>query len=152
MTAATPGGPSTGSEAIAAHRLYPQADDGRIDLATALKLLSLPRSLGANPADGQAVMAYNGRFGPYVKSGEETRSLPADVSPLDVTLEQALALLAPMLKPSKFLAWANTRGVAKAVQASARMVFFMGDKFGWLAAQAMKSAVRAGFATRLPRR
>ncbi len=39
-------------------------------------------------------MAYNGRFGPYVKCGEETRSLPADISPLDVTLEQALHLLA----------------------------------------------------------
>ncbi len=37
-------------------------------------------------------MAYNGRFGPYVKCGEETRSLPADISPLDVTLEQAVAL------------------------------------------------------------
>jgi DNA topoisomerase-1 len=65
-----------------------------IDLATALKLLSLPRNLGDHPQHaGQAVMAYNGRFGPYVKSGEETRSLPADVSPLDVSLEQAVHLL-----------------------------------------------------------
>ena len=39
-------------------------------------------------------MAYNGRFGPYVKCGEETRSLPGELSPLDVTLQQALDLLA----------------------------------------------------------
>jgi DNA topoisomerase-1 len=65
-----------------------------VDLATALKLLSLPRNLGNRPESGQPVMAYNGRFGPYIKSGDDTRSLPADISPLDVTLEQALHLLA----------------------------------------------------------
>jgi DNA topoisomerase-1 len=65
-----------------------------IDLPTALKLLSLPRNLGDHPQLGQPVMAFNGRFGPYVKCGEETRSLPADISPLDVTIEQAVHLLA----------------------------------------------------------
>jgi DNA topoisomerase-1 len=66
----------------------------QVDLPTALKLLSLPRELGNQPAGGQPVVAYNGRFGPYVKCGEETRSLPAQLSPLDVTLQQALELLA----------------------------------------------------------
>jgi len=65
-----------------------------IDLATALKLLTLPRNLGDHPQQGQPVMAFNGRFGPYVKCVEETRSLPADQSPLDVTLAQAVELLA----------------------------------------------------------
>jgi DNA topoisomerase I len=65
-----------------------------VDLATALKLLSLPRNLGVHPEQEKPVMAFNGRFGPYVKCGDETRSLPADISPLDVTLDQALHLLA----------------------------------------------------------
>jgi len=64
-----------------------------VDFETALKLLTLPRNLGDHPQQGQPIVAYNGRFGPYVKSGEETRSLPADISPLDVTLEQAVHLL-----------------------------------------------------------
>jgi DNA topoisomerase-1 len=65
-----------------------------VDLETALKLLTLPRNLGDHPQQAAPVMAFNGRYGPYVKCVEETRSLPADVSPLDVTLDQAVALLA----------------------------------------------------------
>ncbi|MDO4583409.1 MAG: type I DNA topoisomerase [Planctomycetia bacterium] len=65
-----------------------------IDLETALKLLSLPRTLGNHPEDGQPVIASNGRYGPYVKWNQETRSLGEEFSPLDVTLPQALELLA----------------------------------------------------------
>ncbi|MFH1923815.1 MAG: topoisomerase C-terminal repeat-containing protein, partial [Planctomycetota bacterium] len=63
-------------------------------LELALKLLSLPRALGNHPENGQAVVAHNGRFGPYVKCGDESRSLPNGLSPLEVTLPQALELLA----------------------------------------------------------
>ena len=65
-----------------------------LKLETALALLALPREIGAHPETGQPVVAANGRFGPFVKSGEEIRSIPADVAtPLDISLEQAVELL-----------------------------------------------------------
>lgn len=65
-----------------------------VNIETALKLLSLPRTLGDHPESREPVQAFNGRYGPYVKCADETRSLSEGVSPIDVTLEQALELLA----------------------------------------------------------
>ena len=65
-----------------------------ITLEEALKLLSLPRDLGAHPTDGEIIVASNGRFGPYVKHGDEFRSLEEGDDVHTVTLERALELLA----------------------------------------------------------
>jgi len=61
-------------------------------LEVALQLLSLPRNLGKNP-ESIDVFAQNGKYGPYISCGKDTRSLPADLSPLSVDLGQALHLL-----------------------------------------------------------
>jgi DNA topoisomerase I len=65
-----------------------------VNLDTAVKLLSLPRDLGEHQEMKEPVIAANGKFGPYIKCGKETRSIPADLSPLDITFQEALDLLA----------------------------------------------------------
>jgi DNA topoisomerase-1 len=66
----------------------------RITLDEALQLLSLPRVVGADPADGGEILAMNGRYGPYLKKGTETRSLENEEQIFEVGLERALAILA----------------------------------------------------------
>ncbi len=60
---------------------------------TALALVSLPRILGQD-AEGVDVEAHNGRYGPYIKRGSDTRSLAAEDDLLTIGLDRALALLA----------------------------------------------------------
>jgi DNA topoisomerase-1 len=65
-----------------------------VNLDLAVKLLSLPRELGLHPTDSQPVIATQGRFGPFLKHGSDSRSIPAEYSLLEITLEQALEVLA----------------------------------------------------------
>jgi DNA topoisomerase I len=67
-------------------------DDVSIDLA--VKLLSLPRNLGNHPDDGEPIIATQGRFGPFIKHGNDSRSLGPGQDLLEITLEEALAMLA----------------------------------------------------------
>ncbi|HEY7420974.1 MAG TPA: type I DNA topoisomerase [Gaiellaceae bacterium] len=64
-----------------------------IDLADALRLLSLPRVLGPDPSDGEDVVARNGRYGPFVQKGKESRSLETEEQLFTITLEEALERL-----------------------------------------------------------
>ena len=64
-----------------------------IALDDALKLLALPREVGAHPDDGQPIVTNFGRFGPYVKHNDEFRSLESDGAVFTIPLDEALALL-----------------------------------------------------------
>ncbi len=78
----------------------PGTDLATVTLADALKYLSLPRELGVHPSTNKPVFASTGRFGPYVGSDGEFRSLkPAIGDPYTITLDKALALLAEPKKP-----------------------------------------------------
>lgn len=65
-----------------------------VDLATALKLLSLPKTLGAHPENGEPVVVSKGRFGPYISCGSATKSIGKDDDVYTITLARAVELLA----------------------------------------------------------
>jgi DNA topoisomerase I len=64
-----------------------------VSLEDALRLLQLPRVVGVAP-DGEEVVARNGRYGPYIQQGKESRSLETEEQLFTIDLEGALALLA----------------------------------------------------------
>jgi DNA topoisomerase-1 len=74
--------------------LFKDMDLATVTVDEALRLLSLPRVVGAHPDDGKEIIAANGRYGPFLKWGEETRSLESEPQLFTVTLEDAVAILA----------------------------------------------------------
>jgi DNA topoisomerase-1 len=63
-----------------------------VTLDDALKLLTLPRVVGVDPESGEDITAQNGRYGPYLKKGKDSRSLETEEQMFDITLDQAQQL------------------------------------------------------------
>src|SRR5690606_19062669 len=65
-----------------------------VTLEDALKLLSLPRVVGVDPESGDEITAQNGRYGPYLKKGSDSRSLANEEQIFTITLDEALKIYA----------------------------------------------------------
>ena len=74
--------------------LFKDMDPETVDLATALRLLDLPRVVGDDPESGEPITAQNGRYGPYLKKGTDSRSLDEESQIFDIDLAGALAKFA----------------------------------------------------------
>ncbi|MFJ3775168.1 type I DNA topoisomerase [Streptomyces sp. NPDC090075] len=89
------GTPKTGKNAVKPRTasLFKSMSLDTVTLADALRLMSLPRVVGAD-AEGQEITAQNGRYGPYLKKGTDSRSLTSEDQLFTITLEEALAIYA----------------------------------------------------------
>ncbi|MFD9301828.1 type I DNA topoisomerase [Streptomyces sp. NPDC060048] len=89
------GTPKTGKNAVKPRTasLFQSMSLDTVTLAEALKLMSLPRVVGVD-AEGAEITAQNGRYGPYLKKGTDSRSLETEDQLFSITLEQALAIYA----------------------------------------------------------
>ncbi len=74
--------------------LFASMSPSTLTLEQALDLLRIPRVVGTDPATNEEIVAHNGRFGPYLKRGSDTRSLVTEDQILTVGLDEALALFA----------------------------------------------------------
>ncbi|POX55727.1 type I DNA topoisomerase [Streptomyces sp. Ru71] len=89
------GTPKTGKNAVKPRTasLLKSMSLDTVTLEDALKLMSLPRVVGTD-AEGQEITAQNGRYGPYLKKGTDSRSLQSEDQIFTITLEEALAIYA----------------------------------------------------------
>jgi DNA topoisomerase-1 len=74
--------------------IFKSMDLATVDLDTALRLLNLPRVVGEDPELGTEITAQNGKFGPYLKRGTDTRSLTSEDQIFEIDLPGALELYA----------------------------------------------------------
>jgi DNA topoisomerase-1 len=71
-----------------------------VTLEDALRLLTLPRVVGVDPADGQEITAQNGRYGPYIKKGTDSRTIESEELLLTITLDEAQKVFAEPKRPA----------------------------------------------------
>src|SRR4249920_3701775 len=74
--------------------LFKDMSTGTVTLEDALRLLSLPRLVGTDPESGEEITAQNGRYGPYLKKGTDSRSLTSEDQLLSIGLDEALRIYA----------------------------------------------------------
>ena len=74
--------------------LFSSMEPASVTLEEALKLLSLPREVGVDPSDGEVITAQNGRYGPYLKKGKDSRSLANEDQIFSITLDEARRIYA----------------------------------------------------------
>jgi DNA topoisomerase-1 len=74
--------------------LFKDMSPETVSLDDALRLLSLPRLVGTDPETGEEITAQNGRYGPYLKKGTDSRSLASESQLFDLTLDEALKIYA----------------------------------------------------------
>jgi DNA topoisomerase-1 len=120
--------PEDASEKPRTASLFSSMSPAEVSLDDALRLLSLPRALGS--VDGDEVTAQNGRYGPYVRKGSESRSLESEEELFTITLERALELFA---QPPRRRGRRNARGPLRELgtdPASGRAVVLRDGRFG----------------------
>jgi DNA topoisomerase-1 len=74
--------------------LFKDMDPSTVTIDDAVRLLSLPRVIGVDASDGEEITAQNGRYGPYIKKGNDSRTIGSEQLLFDMTLDEAQAIFA----------------------------------------------------------
>nr|WP_289624763.1 type I DNA topoisomerase [Corynebacterium afermentans] len=74
--------------------LFSTMEPSSVTFDEAMQLLSLPREVGEDPSDGEMITAQNGRYGPYLKKGSDSRSLASEDQIFSITLDEARRIYA----------------------------------------------------------
>lgn len=101
-----------------------------VTLEDALKLLSLPRVVGVDPASGDEITAQNGRYGPYLKRGTDSRSLQTEDQMFTITLDEALKIYSEPKRSGRQAASAPPLRELGTDQASGKPMVIKDGRFG----------------------